>query len=136
MNRVKMIRAGLMLLAAVVLVLFFTGMTDPAEFRRPPLRENPYSPADFALENGYLTCTAGESVLGIDVSEFQLDIDWAQVKNAGVEFVFIRVGWRGTESGSVNADKRAQEYYRGAKAAGLKVGAYFFSQSVNIGEAV
>lgn len=133
---VTIYRKGLMLLISVALVLFFTGMTDPAEFRRPPLRENPYSPADFALENGYLTCTAGKSVLGIDVSEFQLDIDWEQVKNAGVEFVFIRVGWRGTGEGTLNPDKRAQEYYRGAKAAGLKVGAYFFSQAVNIGEAV
>jgi GH25 family lysozyme M1 (1,4-beta-N-acetylmuramidase) len=125
----------LMLLAAVVLVLLFADGTDPAEFHRPPLEENPYSPTDFVLEKGYLTCTAGESVLGIDVSEFQLDIDWEQVKAAGVEFVFIRVGWRGTESGLLNADKRAQEYYDGAKAAGLQVGAYFFSQAVSIREA-
>lgn len=125
----------LMLLAAVVLVLLFADGTDPAEFHRPPLEENPYSPTDFVLENGYLNCTAGESVLGIDVSEFQLDIDWEQVKAAGVEFVFIRAGWRGTESGLLNADKRAQEYYDGAKAAGLQVGAYFFSQAVSIREA-
>lgn len=131
----KRCRAGLMLVAAVVLVLIFAVVTDPAEFRRPPLEENPYSPGDFGMENGYLTCTAGESVLGIDVSEFQLDIDWEAVKSAGVEFVFIRVGWRGTESGSLNEDKRAQEYYKGAKDAGLQVGAYFFSQAVNIREA-
>ncbi len=135
MKPVEICRRGIALVAAVVLVLTFAAWTDPAEFRRPPLLENPYTPTDFVMENGYLTCTAGESVLGIDVSEFQLDIDWEQVKNAGVEFVFIRVGWRGTESGSLNADKRAQEYYRGAKAAGLQVGAYFFSQAVNVIEA-
>ena len=132
---VTIYRKGLLLLISVVLVLLFTPLTDLAEFHRPPLRENPYAPTDFVLENGYLTCTAGESVLGIDVSEFQQDIDWAQVKNAGVEFVFIRVGWRGTESGSLNADKRAQEYYRGAKEAGLKIGAYFFSQAIDPMEA-
>ena len=126
----------LMLLVAVVLALIFTVALDPAEFHRPPLLENPYSAEDFTLENGYLTCTAGESVLGIDVSEFQQDIDWEAMKNAGVEFVFIRVGWRGTESGSINVDKRAQEYYRGAKEAGLQVGAYFFSQAVNVREAL
>lgn len=135
MNRDIKYRAGLMLVATVILVLIFTVAADPAEFHRPPLRENPYSPTDFRMENGYLTYTAGRSVLGIDVSEFQGTIDWAQVKGAGVEFVFIRVGWRGTESGSLNADKRAQEYYRGAKQAGLKVGAYFFSQAVSPWEA-
>lgn len=136
MNLAKKYRVALMLLAAVVLVLIFTVALDPAEFRRPPLKENPYSPTDFVSENGYLTCTAGKSVLGIDVSEYQLDIDWDQVKEAGVEFVFIRVGWRGTESGSLNADKRAQAYYQGAKDAGLKIGAYFFSQAINVREAL
>lgn len=128
-------RKGIMLLLSVALVLSFTTPLTPAEFHRPPLRENPYYPTDFVLENGYLTCTAGRSVLGIDVSEFQLDVDWEEVKAAGVEFVFIRIGWRGSGEGTLNADKRAQEYYRGAKAAGLKIGAYFFSQAIDPMEA-
>ena len=103
-------RVPLLLLAAVLMVVSVAVSTNPAEFFRPPLKENPYSPADFRLENGFLTCTAGESLLGIDVSEYQKDIDWETVKAAGVEYVFIRVGWRGTESGSLNEDKRAQEY--------------------------
>lgn len=129
------LRRWTLALLAVVLVCAMTAATAPAEFQRLPLTPNPFSPGDFAMENGYLTCTAGSSVLGIDVSEYQLDIDWDQVKNAGVDFVFIRVGWRGTESGSLNADKRAQEYYRGAKDAGLLVGGYFFSQAVSMAEA-
>lgn len=131
----KVQRRSLFLLISVVLVLFSTSPMAPAEFHRPQLQENPYLPTDFVLENGYLTCTAGRSVLGIDVSEFQLDVNWEEVKRAGVEFVFIRVGWRGSGEGTLNADKRAQEYYRGAKAAGLKVGAYFFSQSISPVEA-
>jgi GH25 family lysozyme M1 (1,4-beta-N-acetylmuramidase) len=128
-------RKVLLFLLAALLVMLAAVTTTPAEFHRPPLQENPYSPGDFQFRDGYLTCTAGEALLGIDVSEYQLDIDWDAVRSAGVEFVFIRVGWRGTESGSLNADKRAQEYYKGAKAAGLQVGAYFFSQAVNIEEA-
>lgn len=69
------------------------------------------------------------SVLGIDVSEHQEVIDWQQVKASGVEFVMIRAGWRGYTQGELFADTLAQTHYAGAKAAGLKVGAYIFSQA-------
>lgn len=131
----RIFRLSLLLLAAVVMVAAVAVTMNPAEFRRLPLEDNPYSPTDFQMENGYLTCTAGESVLGIDVSSYQQEIDWEAVKAAGVEYVFIRVGWRGTESGNLNEDKRAQEYYKGAKAAGLRIGAYFFSQAISMEEA-
>lgn len=109
----------------------------PAEPTEPPREANPYTASDFRYEGGYLTCLAGESVLGVDVSEFQEQIDWEQVRGAGVEFVMIRIGYRGYgEEGGLNADANAQEYYRGAKRAGLKVGAYFFSQAINPAEAV
>ena len=93
--------------------------------------------ADFTMENGFMTCTAVPSRLGIDVSTFQGDIDWQKVKEAGITFAIIRVGGRGYgESGTLYADKRAQDNYKGAKEAGLDVGAYFFSQAVNPAEAV
>jgi GH25 family lysozyme M1 (1,4-beta-N-acetylmuramidase) len=109
--------------------------TNPAEFFRPPLVDNPLKPEDFSYENGFLTCKTAETVVGIDVSEFQGNIDWQEVKNAGVAFVFIRVGWRGLSEGTLNPDKRAQEYYHSAKEAGLLVGAYFFSQALSAEEA-
>ncbi len=109
--------------------------TQP-EPTQPPREANPYGINDFRYEGDYLTCTAGESVLGIDVSEFQEDIDWEQVRDAGIEFVMIRVGFRGYgEEGGLNADANAQTYYQGAKQAGLKIGAYFFSQAINPAEA-
>lgn len=70
-------------------------------------------------------------VLGIDVSEHQEQVDWQQVKAAGIEFVMIRVGWRGYTQGELFADTLAQTHYQGAKAAGLKVGAYIFSQAIS-----
>lgn len=107
------------------------GITFPSA-----LEPNPYQSSDFAPdENGYLTCMAGQSRLGIDVSGFQGQIDWQRVKAAGVEFVFIRVGGRGTTQGGLYTDDYAQTYYQGAKAAGLQVGAYFFSQAITPGEA-
>ncbi len=107
--------------------------TEPAY--PPDLPRSPYGPNDFQFFGRYLACTAGESVLGIDISEHQEVTDWNAVKEAGVEYVFIRVGYRGYGSGSLEPDEMAQEFYQGAKAAGLKVGAYFFSQARNPGEA-
>lgn len=101
----------------------------------PPPPSNPYNPLDFYYENGYLTCGAGKSALGIDVSYWQGEIDWQQVRDAGVEFVIIRAGYRGTQEGTLDVDSTAQANYEGARAAGLKVGAYFFSQAVSAEEA-
>lgn len=127
--------------AAVLLitVLAVMGLTRPEpvpEVTEPPtVAANPYTAEDFTYDGDYLTCTAGTSVLGIDISSHQGDIDWAAVKEAGVEFVMIRLGYRGSREGMLYTDQRAQENYDGAKAAGLKVGAYFFSQAVSLEEA-
>lgn len=72
---------------------------------------------------------------GIDVSYYQGDIDWNAVKSSGVEFVFIRVGYRGLTTGSLNNDSKFTDYMQGALAADLKVGVYFFSQAITPAEA-
>ena len=75
-------------------------------------------------------------VIGIDVSKYQRSIDWNQVKNAGIDFVMIRCGYRGYGSGVLVEDPMFRSHVSGAKAAGLKVGLYFFSQAVTEAEAV
>lgn len=102
----------------------------------PAPEESVLSPMDFAYAGDYLTCLSVPSVLGIDVSTHQKQIDWQQVKAAGVEFVMIRIGYRGTDLGGLYEDEWAQRHYEGAKAAGLQVGGYFFSQAVSVDEAV
>lgn len=77
------------------------------------------------------------SRVGVDVSKFQGDIDWQKVKDAGIEFAFIRVGNRGYGSeGTLNADGKYRQNIEGAKAAGIPAGVYFYSQAVNEQEAV
>lgn len=111
--------------------------TEPEEDSgEPELPANPYGPGDFRFEDGYLTCTAGESLLGVDVSEHQGEIDWQQVADAGIEFAIIRVGFRGYGSGKLVADEMAVANIEGAQAAGLKVGAYFYSQAISVEEAI
>ena len=74
--------------------------------------------------------------MGIDVSKHNGNIDWEAVKNSGVSYVIIRCGYRGYSTGVLVEDPKFRSNIKGAKAAGLKVGAYFFSQAVNEVEAV
>lgn len=102
-----------------------------------PTRSIPYSPEDFVLNReGFMECVTVPYSTGIDVSFYQGAIDWEKVKADGVEFVFIRIGGRGSTAGELYTDDNAQSYYEGAKAAGLQVGAYFFSQAITEAEAI
>ena len=73
---------------------------------------------------------------GIDVSKYQSNIDWNKVKKAGVNFVIIRIGYRGYgASGTLVQDPMFEEHFTNARNAGLKVGVYFFTQAVTEDEA-
>jgi len=74
--------------------------------------------------------------IGIDVSKYQGDIDWEKVAAAGVQFVIIRAGYRGSVTGALVEDPNFVQNIRGALAAGLEVGVYFFTQAINETEAV
>ncbi len=76
------------------------------------------------------------AVAGIDVSKWNGSIDWNAVKNSGVSFVIIRCGYRGSSTGVLVEDSLFRSNIQGARAAGLKVGVYFFTQAVNEVEAV
>lgn len=76
------------------------------------------------------------SYRGIDVSNFQGEIDWQQVKNAGVDFAMIRLGYRGYGTGVIELDERFEANIQGATAAGIDVGVYFFSQAISEEEAI
>ena len=80
--------------------------------------------------------SSGSGTMGIDVSKHNGNIDWNAVKNSGVSFVIIRCGYRGSATGVLVEDPMFRSNIKGAKAAGLKVGVYFFCQAVNEVEAV
>lgn len=73
--------------------------------------------------------------IGIDVSKYQGTIDWAAVKNAGVEFAMIRVGYRAKTTGVLYEDPAARYNLQEATKNGIKVGAYFFSSAITQEEA-
>lgn len=78
----------------------------------------------------------GKAKLGIDVSYYQDAIDWKAVAEDGVEFALVRLGYRGYGSGDIKPDLRFEENLQGARAAGLELGVYFFSQATTSQEAV
>lgn len=112
--------------------------TVPPEPTRPilDLTENPYGPEDFGFRGRYLECSAGPCQIGVDVSEWQEEINWPLVQAAGMEFAMIRLAWRGNTEGVVKEDKTARANLEGAAKAGLPIGGYVFSQAITVEEAV
>ena len=103
----------------------------------PEPEKNPYGKLDFQYEGRYLGCVKAGTIPGIDVSYYQGDIDWKQVKQSGIEFAIIRVGYRGYgEEGKMVEDKLFHKNIKGALDAGLMVGVYFFSQATSAEEAL
>lgn len=78
----------------------------------------------------------GNSSFGIDVSKWNKEIDWKAVAAAGVDFAIIRCGYRGSVTGALVEDPYFYRNIQGARAAGIKVGLYFFTQATNAVEAV
>ncbi len=76
------------------------------------------------------------SKLGIDVSKHQGEIDWEKVAEAGIEFAFIRVGYRGSREGSLYVDEYKDDNIKGALENGIPVGVYFYSQAITVEEAI
>ncbi len=76
------------------------------------------------------------AVLGIDVSKWNGEIDWERVKNAGVNYAIIRLGYRGSKTGALVEDPYFRKNMENAIAAGVEVGVYFFTQAITETEAV
>lgn len=87
------------------------------------------------IEDMILKYKTKETLIGIDVSNHQGDIDWEKVKNSGVEFVFIRIGYGHNREAKIMEDEKFRQNLEGARNAGLKVGLYFYSYATEIWEA-
>ena len=102
------------------------------------LKENKYDASAYYYESGlkHYDDSKYTSVVGIDVSEHNGTIDWEKVRSFGIEFAMIRVGYRGNSNGTLVLDSKFVENITNAKAAGLKVGIYFYSEAVSKEEAI
>lgn len=75
-------------------------------------------------------------IKGIDVSKHNGNVNFERVKQNGLEFVILRIGYRGYLDGSLNIDPTFIQNYNKAKKRGLYVGGYFFSQAKNKNEGI
>lgn len=73
---------------------------------------------------------------GIDVSKFQGDINWEKVANDGIEFAYIRLGYRGYGSGKIVLDETYEDNITGCNEAGIDTGVYFFTEAISEREAI
>lgn len=89
-------------------------------------------------EDGRLTYkdTKREAVLGVDLSKYNGNVDFAKLKEAGIKFAMLRLGSRGYGSGAIALDDKYVEYAQNAAVAGIMTGAYFYSSAINEAEAV
>lgn len=71
---------------------------------------------------------------GFDVSRFSGDVNFLDAKKDGMKFVILRLGGRDKE-GNLYKDIKFEEYYKSAKAAGLKVGVYWVVRATSVDEA-
>lgn len=104
------------------------------------LAQNPYINSQFQVDENGIMAYNDDTVTskkGIDVSKFQGKIDWSSVKADGVEYAFIRMGYRGYgSSGKMVTDETFEDNIKGATSNGVDVGVYFFSQAVTEEEAI
>lgn len=102
------------------------------------LAVNPFTANDFTRdENGALHYTgmSGTVRLGVDVSDYQSGVDWQKLAAQGVDFAILRIGYTGYTKGSLRTDSAFASHLQGARAAGIDVGVYYFSQAVTVQEA-
>lgn len=101
--------------------------------------KNTYNFDEFLEHEGERVKYNGEgvhSVTGIDLSKYNGDIDFALVRESNISFAMLRLGLRGYTTGALAIDEKFVEYAQNALANGIPIGAYFYSQAINVNEAI
>ena len=155
-KKTKSFAHGLLMLLSVILVLSCSaclpqenqvapvtqlpfGIEEPAGAGSASSYTVPYDWSCLSQKNGRFSYSKGwvpASLTGIDVSEHQGWIDWEAVATDGIDFAIIRLGNRGYSAGDLYLDDYFYSNVEGARNAGIKVGVYFFSQSISRLEAL
>ena len=164
MRTATRIRVTALLIAGIVLVIVIALIAKKLAFSGPEVTIDPHAgqvniydgfdwvwmtplegvPVNDLTEDKFTTQASGkieyiggdyEVLRGVDVSEHQWGIDWAKVRSAGVDFAYIRVGYRGNTEGGLFEDPYFETNISGASANGLKTGVYFYSQAITVEEA-
>lgn len=104
----------------------------------PNIPQNDYDIINLYNQNGKLKYFEDDkciSSFGVDISKDQSYVDFNKLKKAGCDFVMLRVGARGYQSGQITIDDYFSDNLKRATDADLEVGVYFMSQAVSEDEA-
>lgn len=120
------------------LVTYHDGKTEWLKISQYVKKHN-YAKENFVYENDI--CTYYEngnkiSFSGITLEKQQGIIDFNKVKKENIDFVMIKIGQRGYQTGTLAVDDNFARNMRGALNAGLKVGVYFESYAITKAEAL
>ena len=85
---------------------------------------------------GYYPESEKTSKLGVELSKSNGKVDFDWLKRNGIDFVMLKIGGRGYESGVISLDEQFTDYIEAAKKADLDIGVSFYSQAVSVTEAV
>lgn len=128
-RRMAIVLAAVLVLAVITSVFSMTSIADETTRSDYSLKFNEGGFIHADIFSGY------DKVYIVDVSSYQNSIDWKKVYDAGIDGVILRVGYTGYKYGVNSKDSCFETYYTGAKAAGLKVGAYYYGQPTSVSDA-
>ena len=83
--------------------------------------------ATIPFQSLYNEYKKNNTMIGIDVSKWQGDINFEKVKEAGVEFAFIKVGGQNGLDKEYYVDSKFKRNIEGFKSVSIPVGLYFYS---------
>ena len=94
------------------------------------------NPLEFvSYDDIYKKYKNNNTLIGIDVSKWQEDVDFSKLKDNNVEFVIIKIGGQPDKNEDVILDPYFKKNIEGALSNGLKVGIYFYSHASSVKEA-
>ena len=109
----------------------FSGNTTKKDFTlrvvRPSNNKVNYNYTTIPFKSLYNEYKNDKTMIGIDVSKWQGDIDFDKVKESGVEFVYIKLGGQNGIEGDYYLDSKFERNINGFKKVGIPVGLYFYS---------
>ncbi len=123
-----------------ILAFLVAGMALRAcsQEEEPSLPQPFYNHAHFVRNGQFYEYIDGNTIAnktGVDVSDHQEWIDWEAARKSGIQFAYIRIGYRGSTEGELYADEYYEYNLQAAKDAGVERGVYFFSQAITVDEA-
>lgn len=106
-----------------------------SEKKDTPKKENSEPTTITNFKDIYKKYKNEKTLIGLDLSKWQEEIDFDKIKSEGVEFVMIKIGGQSKKSGKIEIDPNFINNIEEALKRNMKVGVYFYSHATSTNEA-